>query len=355
MSATRVRCKAETLSKEFGADPNAGRRWIDALRDSLRIEFVQQSFDEVVFDMVGVDPPIANALRRVLLAEVPTMAIDKLYIFNNTSIMQDEVLAHRVGLIPLKVDPDDFDEMTEGASATDTNTIVFRLSKHVEQSKKPRHARAGEAKEEEEEAQDKFLSVYSGALVWQPQGSQEERFQDRPLGVVHDDILLLKLKPGQTIDFEAHAYKGIGKTHAKWSPVSTAYYRLLPQVELTDEVRGDDARELKAKCPMNVFDIEDMGGDARAVVARPRNCSMCRECIREPHWDRRVRLYRKMDHFLFHVESTGAVSARELVVRAARVMAAKCRSVLEALDAGDAVEGLEALGEIPDEEEEEEE
>src|SRR5688572_24501630 len=93
------------------------------------------------FDLIGVDAAIANALRRVMIAEVckslfflkknkgikkskknqiniftskkiyiqvPTMAIEKVYIYDNTSIIQDEVLAHRLGLIPIKVDPDLF-------------------------------------------------------------------------------------------------------------------------------------------------------------------------------------------------------------------------------------------------------
>ena len=47
---------------------------------------------------------------------------------------------------------------------------------------------------------------------------------------VDSDILLLKLRPGQEIEVECHAVKGIGKTHAKWSPVATAFYRLLPEV-----------------------------------------------------------------------------------------------------------------------------
>lgn len=57
---------------------------------------------------MGVDASIANAFRRILLAEVPTMAIETVYIFNNTSVIQDEVLAHRLGLIPIKADPGKF-------------------------------------------------------------------------------------------------------------------------------------------------------------------------------------------------------------------------------------------------------
>ena len=51
--------------------------------------------------MIGIDASIANSFRRILLSEVPTMAFDRVYIYNNTSVIQDEVLAHRLGLIPL--------------------------------------------------------------------------------------------------------------------------------------------------------------------------------------------------------------------------------------------------------------
>lgn len=63
---------------------------------------------EMEFDMIGIDASIANSFRRILLAEVPTMAIEKVLIYNNTSVIQDEVLAHRLGLIPLKADPSKF-------------------------------------------------------------------------------------------------------------------------------------------------------------------------------------------------------------------------------------------------------
>jgi DNA-directed RNA polymerase I and III subunit RPAC1 len=53
--------------------------------------------------------------------------------------------------------------------------------------------------------------------------------------------------------------KGIGKTHAKWSPVATAKYRMLPEVVLLEDIEGDLADELARTCPVNVFDIEDMG------------------------------------------------------------------------------------------------
>jgi hypothetical protein len=65
---------------------------------------------------------------------------------------------------------------------------------------------------------------------------------------------------------------------------------------------------------MQVFDIEDIVGVPTAVVARPRDCTMCRECIRTDNWSERVQLRRKADHFLFSVESVGSL-APEVIVR----------------------------------------
>lgn len=67
-----------------------------------------------------------------------------------------------------------------------------------------------------------------------------------------------------------HCRKGNGKDHAKFSPVATASYRLLPVITLKEEIKGEEADELVAKCPLGVFDIEDLGdlggGSRRAKV-----------------------------------------------------------------------------------------
>ncbi|KAJ4982104.1 hypothetical protein NE237_032941 [Protea cynaroides] len=103
----------------------------------------------------------------------------------------------------------------------------------------------------------------------------------------------------QEIELEAHAVKGIGKIHAKWSPVSTAWYRMLPEVVLLEEVEDEKAEELVKKCPVNVFDIEDIAkGKKWATVARPRACMLCRECIRGEDWEKRVVHYLQMCYSL---------------------------------------------------------
>jgi len=289
-----------------------------------------QSLDEekLEVDLVGIDAAVVNAFRRILISEVPTMAIEKVFIANNTSIMQDEVLAHRLGLVPILADPHQFEYREDDDIANEGNTIVFRLK----------------VKCYREEGEMVNSSVTSAMLEWLPGGSQypEESetkmtaFMSQQTGkggeairAVHSDILLLRLRPGQEIELEAHAIKGMGREHAKWSPVATAFYRLLPEVIFLQDVVGEEAHELVDKCPKNVFDIEDLGkGKKRAVAARPRDCTICRECIREPGWENKIQLQRIKDHFIFTVESAGQIKPERLFQEAVTSLQGKCEKVL---------------------------
>ena len=66
-------------------------------------------------------------------------------------------------------------------------------------------------------------------------------------------------------------------------------------------------------CPMDVFDIEDVRRVPTAVAARPRECTMCRECIRTGDWSEYVELRRVANHFIFKVESVGALAPEVIV------------------------------------------
>lgn len=98
------------------------------------------------------------------------------------------------------------------------------------------------------------------------------------------------------MEAELFIEKGIGKTHAKWSPVSTAYYKLMPKIELAEGA----PQELKAICPMGVFDIEEIGKSKakQVIVANPKNCTTCRECLRHENTQKFVQLKKVRDHFI---------------------------------------------------------
>jgi len=288
--------------------------------------------EEMVFDMIGVDPAIANALRRIILAEVPTVAIERVYINENTSVIQDEVLAHRLGLIPIKADPRQFEFVTESVAdnvqnanqnLNDANTVLFNLN--VACTEKP-----GAVVTDSEDVRYVHARVFSGDLQFMPQGSQAEKYKDQPIRPVFEDILIAKLRPGQAIDATCYCFKGRGKDHAKYSPVATASYRLLPEIVLKENLTGKLAQELKQKCPMGVFDIEDSDDILRVV--RPRNCTMCRECIRDPEWEKRVDLKRVKNYYIFSIESVGMYHPKDIFEEAIKILLEKVEELKKSIE-----------------------
>jgi DNA-directed RNA polymerase II subunit RPB3 len=67
-----------------------------------KLEIVEVKHDSMTFMLTKTDISVANALRRVMISEVPTMAIDLVEVENNSSVLHDEFIAHRLGLIPLR-------------------------------------------------------------------------------------------------------------------------------------------------------------------------------------------------------------------------------------------------------------
>jgi len=146
------------------------------------------------------------------------------FIVNNSSFIHDEILAHRLGLIPICVNPSLFEYENDGQS-NEKNTIVFRLAVFLF-----------------------FLysnglndKVFSNALEWLQTGSEmseetncqfsiKQSYIKPSIQSVYNNILLAILAPGKEILLEAVSIKGFGKNHAKWSPVATAWYRLMSEI-----------------------------------------------------------------------------------------------------------------------------
>jgi len=188
--------------------------------------------------------------------------------------------------------------------------------------------------------------VYSRDLKWVPQGDQNLRFP-RGIRPVHEDILLAKLRPGQCIEFEAHARKGVGKDHAKYSPVATASYRLMPHIEIIHPIYDELAEQLVNLYEPGVFklipcDEEEQGLKHRvkAVVYNPYACTMSRNFMRDPVLKESLRMSRKSDHFIFSIESVGMLPPGVILAEALRVLKTKCYNTLRLIDESLEAEGL---------------
>ncbi|KAG1150591.1 hypothetical protein G6F37_001699 [Rhizopus arrhizus] len=299
---------------------------LEEFKKNFKVKIQRLSKHSVEFDLIGIDASIANAFRRIMIAEVPTMAIEKVYVMNNTSIIQDEVVAHRLGLIPILADPKEFDYMTEDGGPTDLNTLVFRLKKKCEFNP--------EASPDETDPHKKYINsyVYSKDLIWEPKGNQEEKFANNPPRPVHDDIVIAKLRPGQEMEMELHCQKGVGREHAKWSPVATASYRLLPEITILEPITGEDAEEFKNCFVEGVVEVVKENGVKTAKVVNPRKDTVSREVLRHDKFVDKVRLTRVRDHFIFKVETSGVIPAEQIFLSALDVFMEKIKDIQPLVD-----------------------
>ena len=128
--------------------------------------------DSLTFDVAGIDASLANALRRILLSELPSVAIEHVFVVDNTSVVACEILSHRLGLVPLRVDALALASRSQGEPATDSNTVVFRLVAECKRSGGRRGSGNGGGGEGEEAGVVTGERVLSGALEWLPQGSE---------------------------------------------------------------------------------------------------------------------------------------------------------------------------------------
>ncbi|KAH9178581.1 DNA-directed RNA polymerase [Lactarius sanguifluus] len=310
----------DVSSTDFpGHYPGEDNSWdLKKFVKELQVKIQKLSARSVQFDLVGVDASIANALRRILIAEVPAVAIEHIYVWNNTSVMVDEVFSHRLGMVPLNVDPALL-EMKESThdQATDRNTIVFKLQVEcTRNTAAPRDSTDPAVLYNNSE-------VLACHLEWVPQGEQAET------------LVLMKLRPGQVIEMEVHAVKGICRDHAKFTPVATASYRSLPDVILDDEnpVPPHLATRFRDYFSPGVIKVDPRTKKVSVDPRGVRGETMSREVLRHPELAEYVKLVRVRNHFIFNVESEGPYEPPRLPLEAIRVMREKISALKSAAEA----------------------
>uniref|UniRef100_A0A0A9WBW0 DNA-directed RNA polymerases I and III subunit RPAC1 n=2 Tax=Lygus hesperus TaxID=30085 RepID=A0A0A9WBW0_LYGHE len=292
-------------------------------RENLQVKVMKLNHPDMEFDIIGINPALVNAFRRILISDVPTMAIEKVTMHQNKTVIQDEVLAHRLGLIPLKANPKLFQYRLLGdQTGTDRDSLHYSIN--VKCTKNPL-GRVGHYRPE-----DLYVNhqVLSSDIKWMPIGGQSRLYKEEDVGPVNDDILIAKMRPGHELHVTMVAVKSCGRDHAKFSPVGTASYRLLPYIKLLEDVEGEDARTLQRCFSTGVISLEERNGKTFAKVENPRIDMCSRNVLNEPHLKNKVVLGRVKDHYIFTIESTVATPPDELFKEAVKIMKKKCTDAL---------------------------
>ncbi|KAI8617096.1 DNA-directed RNA polymerase [Chytriomyces sp. MP71] len=241
---------------------------------------------QLSFVLWNCDLAVANALRRIMIAEVPTMAIDLVDIESNSSVLVDEMISHRLGLIPLISNNTLGIFYTRDCSCAEyceQCAVIFTLAVRCE-SDTNRDVTARD--------------LISSNPAVTPYFANEE----------DSGVVICKLRKGQEVRMRCVAKKGTAKEHAKWSPVAAIAFEYDPHNRLrhtTYWVETDAAKEWPVG--PNGAEEEPPGPD-------------------EP-FDYKA----KPDRFYFQVEGTGVMDPRDIVNKAIELVHAKLVNVVQSL------------------------
>ncbi len=251
---------------------------VDAECDAMEVKLIEKNGRMIRFIAEDIDAAFANAIRRIAMNEVPTLAVEYVDFTKNSSGLFDEVLAHRIGLIPL-IFKDKFNmrkdcKCTRGCSNCQ---VVFTMKKEG-----PCTVRASDLVSNDDDVE--------------------------PLDA---DIPITEIIEGQEVELKAVASLNMGKEHAKWQ-AAVVGYRHAPQVRINNE-KGDSMAALKA-CPKNVYEKRD----DKISVARKMNCDLCMRCAELS--DGAASVSADERSFIFTVESVSGLSPEQIIYKALEII-----------------------------------
>jgi DNA-directed RNA polymerase subunit D len=251
---------------------------LDKSKDGMKCSFI----------LKGANLVYANALRRTFIENVPVLAIEDVEMRKNSSILYDEIVAHRLGLIPLTTDlktyelpPADY-KTTEDLSAK--QKVVLTLK-----AKGPGIAYASDLKS-----------------------------KDPAIKPVFPKTPIVQLLAGQEIEVEATAVMGYGKNHAKWSPC-LAYYKQKPIITIK---KVDNAKEVVDSQPDKVFMIKN--GSLVVNNDQILSSNLVEECVALCKPEGSAVLEYSEDEIIFTIESWGQLSCKDILLEGLNQLNMQC-------------------------------
>jgi len=268
----------------------------------VKIEILEKNNNNLRIIVRDADVQLMNALRRNALAEVPCMAIDEVVMIENSSILQDEIIAHRLGLTPLKTDLDSYNLPEECQCQSEFGCPQCRVTLTLDA-----------------EAKEGTRTVYSGEIV----------SENPEIIPVSDKVPIIKLAKNQKLKLEAYARLGKGKIHAKWQPVSMCAYKYFPKITVPDK-KCEECQKCVDICPKNVFTMKEEKVEIKNLMA----CILCMDCVEAcPTKPSPIKIEWEKNAFIMNIESTGVLPPERILQEATRTLGKQLNELEELLKA----------------------
>lgn len=255
----------------------------------MKVELLDKNDVRTSYAIRDIDATIANTLRRTIMEEVPVMAIDAVTFVNNNSALYDEMIAHRLGLVPLKTDLEGYN-FTEECKCKGKGCASCQV--------------------------EMTIKVTGPATVY----ASDIKSKDPKIVPVYPEMPVVKLLKDQKLEVEMIARLGRGRQHSKFTP-GLAYYRGYPDVKIKDA----KAVEGSKVCPTHVFKIED----GKIKVADEKKCILCMACVDATNGGIEVKNSEK--DFIFFLEPWGQLSNKEIINKAFDILDSKLDNFNEQL------------------------
>ncbi len=227
----------------------------------------------------GIGETLANTIRRIIIEEVPTLAVEDLEIKDNNSALYDEMLALRLGLIPIKTDLKSY-QLKSKCKCEGAGCAQCELKMTLKVGKK------GYVYAEDAESSD------SGCTFTYPK------------------MPITKLLAKQKVDLQMTAILGKGKDHAKWIP-GLAIFKPEPQIKIGNV---KDPQGIANSCPQKIFNLK---GDKLSVNKDTLyDCHFCQKCV---ELDKNIS-FEETGNLIFSLESWGHLSNKEILLQSAKIL-----------------------------------
>lgn len=270
----------------------------------MNLKVLEKTEYKYVFIIEGISIETLNALRRIILREIPTMAIDEVIILKNDSPLYDEILAHRLGLIPLKTDLENYN-LPRVCECSGYGCPLCQVSLTCEVTN----------------STNKPQMVYSGDLI----------SNDPSIVPVNNQIPILKIEKDSKIIVEAYAILGLAKDHVKWQSTSNCAYRYFPEIQF-DESKIKDLAEkqlIVKMCPENLYELNN--NTLKLKDDYWKNCTLCKACEENSSNDA-IKIGWKDDTYIFSIETDGQHSFDVLIKKTFDIFLEKINEFTENLE-----------------------